>query len=162
MWTRRGSGRTCGANSPTSGRNRRLIGTLVKADQWPGIGNMTNRKRGRPTAAIDDHVGARIRERRIMLGLTQQQLAELIGVTYQQVHKYERGLNRVSAGGLFEIARVLNAQITYFYEGLGEDKPRTATPHQRMLLEIARNFAEIQNEKHQEAVSQLPRALAAR
>ena len=97
-----------------------------------------------------------------MLGLTQQQLAEMIGVTYQQAHKYERGINRVSAGRLYEIARVLSAPITYFYEGLGEEAPRAATPHQRMLLEIARNFSEIQNEKHQEAVSQLARALAGR
>ena len=124
--------------------------------------SMAKPKRGRSTAAIDDHVGARIRERRIMLGLTQQQLAEMIGVTYQQAHKYERGINRVSAGRLFEIARVLNAPITYFYEGLGEERPRPVTPHQRMLLEIARNFAEIQNERHQEAVSQLARVLAGR
>ena len=95
-----------------------------------------------------------------MLGLTQQQLAEMIGVTYQQAHKYERGINRVSAGRLYEIARVLNAEITYFYDGLGDATPRQATPHQRMLLEIARNFSEIQNERHQEAVSQLARALA--
>ncbi len=110
--------------------------------------------------AIDDHVGSRIRERRIMLGLTQQQLAELIGVTYQQAHKYERGINRVSAGRLFEIARVLNVSITFFYEGLGEEGPRTSTPHQRMLLEIARNFSEIRNERHQEAIGHLARALA--
>ena len=81
---------------------------------------MAKPKRGRSTATIDDHVGARIRERRIMLGLTQQQLAEMIGVTYQQAHKYERGINRVSAGRLFEIARALSAQISYFYEGIGE------------------------------------------
>jgi len=123
---------------------------------------MTKPKRGRSTAAIDDHVGARIRERRIMLGLTQQQLAEMIGVTYQQAHKYERGINRVSAGRLFEIAKALSAPISYFYEGVGQEGPRQATPHQRMLLEIARNFAEITNEKHQEAVSQLARALAGR
>jgi transcriptional regulator with XRE-family HTH domain len=123
---------------------------------------MAKPRRGRSTAAIDDHVGARIRERRIMLGLTQQQLAEMIGVTYQQAHKYERGINRVSAGRLYEIARVLNAPITYFYDGVGEETPRQATPHQRMLLEIARNFGEIQNEKHQEAVSHLARALASR
>ena len=95
-----------------------------------------------------------------MLGLTQQQLAEMIGVTYQQAHKYERGINRVSAGRLFEIARVLNAPITYFYDGIGDETPRVVAPHQRMLLEIARNFSEIQNERHQEAVSQLARALA--
>ena len=122
---------------------------------------MAKPKRGRSTAVIDDHVGARIRERRIMLGLTQQQLAEMIGVTYQQAHKYERGINRVSACRLFEIARVLNAPITYFYDGIGEEA-RPATTHQRMLLEIARNFSEIQNERHQEAVSQLARALASR
>ena len=123
---------------------------------------MAIRKRARSTGAIDDYVGARVRERRIMLGLTQQQLAEMIGVTYQQAHKYERGINRVSAGRLYEIARVLNAPITYFYEGLGEETPRPVAPRQQMLLEIARNFTEIQNEKHQEAISQLARALTAR
>src|SRR5438034_9441970 len=123
---------------------------------------MAKPKRGRSTAAIDDHVGGRIRERRIMLGLTQQQLAEMIGVTYQQAHKYERGINRVSAGRLFEIARVLSAPITYFCEGLGEATRRPVPPHQRMLLEIAPHFAEIQNERPEEAVSQLARALAAR
>ena len=88
---------------------------------------MAKPKRGRSTATIDDHVGARIRERRIMLGLTQQQLAEMIGVTYQQAHKYERGINRVSAGRLFEIARALSAPISYFYEGIGAG--RSAASH---------------------------------
>jgi transcriptional regulator with XRE-family HTH domain len=124
---------------------------------------MAKPKRGRSTATtIDDHVGGRIRERRIMLGLTQQQLAEMIGVTYQQAHKYERGINRVSAGRLFEIARALGTPINHFYEGIGQEGPRQTTPHQRMLLEIARNFTEIRNEKHQEAMSQLARALASR
>jgi transcriptional regulator with XRE-family HTH domain len=123
---------------------------------------MPKPKRGRSTAAIDNHVGGRIRDRRIMLGLTQQQLAEVIGVTYQQAHKYERGINRVSAGTLFEIARAVSAPITYFYEGIGEEGPRQITLHRRMQLEIARNFAEIRNESHQEAVSQLARALASR
>jgi DNA-binding XRE family transcriptional regulator len=63
------------------------------------------------TQDIDRHVGARVRERRIMLGLTQQQLADLIGVTYQQAHKYERGINRVSAGRLYEIAQVLSVPV---------------------------------------------------
>ena len=81
-----------------------------------------------------------------MLGLTQQQLAEMIGVTYQQAHKYECGINRVSAGRLFEGARALSAPITYFYEGIGEEGPRQIMPRtQRMLLEIARNVAEIRN-----------------
>jgi transcriptional regulator with XRE-family HTH domain len=123
---------------------------------------MTKPRRGRSTAAIDDFIGARIRERRSMLGLTQQQLAEMVGVTYQQANKYERGINRVSAGRLYEIARALNAPIAFFYEGAGDEAPRVVPPRQRMLLDIARNFAEIQNDKHQEAVSQLARALAGR
>ena len=113
--------------------------------------SMAKPKRGRSTAAIDNHVGGRIRERRIMLGLTQQQLAEMIRVTYQQAHQYERGINRVSAGRLFEIGRALSVPITYFYEGIGEEGPRQITLHQRMQLKIARNFAEIRNEKHQGA-----------
>ena len=123
---------------------------------------MAKPKRGRSTVAIDDHVGGRIRERRIMLGLTQKQLAEMIGVTYQQAHKYERGINRVSAGRLFEIARVLSAPITYFYEGVGQEGPPQITPRERMLLEITSNFAEIRNEKHQEAISHLARVLSSR
>jgi transcriptional regulator with XRE-family HTH domain len=123
---------------------------------------MAKSKRGRSTAAIDDHVGRRIRERRILLGLTQQELGEMIGVTYQQAHKYEHGINRVSAGRLFEIARVLSAPITYFYEGIGQEGPRQITPRQGMLIEITRNFAEIRNEKHQEAVSHLARVLSSR
>src|SRR5579884_4065703 len=68
------------------------------------------------TQDIDRHVGARVRERRIMLGLTQQQLADLIGVTYQQAHKYERGINRVSAGRLYEVAQVLSVPVSYFFD----------------------------------------------
>jgi transcriptional regulator with XRE-family HTH domain len=122
---------------------------------------MLKPRRGKSTLAIDRHVGARIRERRIMLGLTQQQLAELIGVTYQQAHKYERGVNRVSAGRLFEISRVLSVPMSFFYEGAGSDEePRPIASRERMVLEIARNFTGITNERHQEALSQLARALA--
>src|ERR687890_1347453 len=71
---------------------------------------------------IDRYVGARMRERRIMLGLTQQQMAELIGVTYQQAHKYEKGINRIAAGRLSSIAQALGVEVGYFYDGL------TSTP----------------------------------
>lgn len=111
--------------------------------------------------AIDRHVGTRIRERRVMLGFSQQQLAHLIGVTYQQAHKYERGLNRISAGRLYEIAQVLNVEVSWFFEGLTTERALdTLTPRQRMCLELARNFAAIHNERHQEALSQMARALA--
>ena len=112
-------------------------------------------------SAIDRHVGARIRERRIMLGLSQQQMADMIGVTYQQAHKYERGINRISAGRLYEITRVLNVPISYFFEGLDiTEDDESLNPRQRMCLELARNFASISNQRHQEALSQLARALA--
>ncbi len=136
----------------------RLIRVDGKGGTGPDAGNrprqqdegaiMAKPKRGRSTAAIDDHVGARIRERRIMLGLTQQQLAELIGVTYQQAHKYERGINRVSAGRLFEIARVLNAPITYFYDGLGEEH---AAPGDAASADAARDCPQLRRNPEREA-----------
>ena len=96
-----------------------------------------------------------------MLGLTQQQLADLIGVTYQQAHKYERGINRVSAGRLFEVSQVLSVPVSYFFDGLEQEADRAISPRERMCLELARNCAQIPNERHQEALSQLARVLAA-
>jgi transcriptional regulator with XRE-family HTH domain len=101
-----------------------------------------------------------MRERRIMLGLTQQQMAELIGVTYQQAHKYEKGINRVASGRLYNIAQALGVDVGYFFEGLGSDKPFKARPQQRLLLELARNFLSISRRKHQEAFCSLTRALS--
>src|SRR5689334_10188780 len=119
-------------------------------------------KPGQRANAADRHVGSRIRERRVMMGLSQQQLARMIGVTYQQAHKYERGLNRISAGRLFEIAQVLGVGVSWFFEGLSaETEHHEISPRQRMCLELARNFAMIDNEKHQQALSQMARALAA-
>jgi len=109
---------------------------------------------------VDRHVGARMRERRVMLGLTQQQMAELIGVTYQQAHKYEKGINRVAAGRLYNIAQALGVDVSYFFEGLGSDQAFTATPQQRMLLELARNFISIPERKHRDAICSLARALS--
>lgn len=112
---------------------------------------------------VDRYVGSRIRERRVMLGLSQQQMAHLIGVTYQQAHKYERGINRISAGRLFEIARVLRVPVSYFFEGLeGNGTEDDLSMRQRMCLELARNFTQIPNERHREALSQLARVLAAK
>lgn len=110
---------------------------------------------------IDKYVGSKIRERRIMMGLSQQQMADMIGVTYQQAHKYERGINRISAGRLYEITQVLNVPISFFFDGLESADDQTAAPRQRMCLELARNFSNIENERHQEALSQMARALAA-
>src|SRR5918998_2440481 len=109
---------------------------------------------------VDRHVGARMRERRIMLGLTQQQMAELIGVTYQQAHKYEKGINRIAAGRLSTIAQALGVEVSYFFAGMGDGNSFKPAPQQRMLLELARNFTAMPSRKHQEAVCSLARALA--
>jgi transcriptional regulator with XRE-family HTH domain len=109
---------------------------------------------------IDRHVGARLRERRIILGLTQQQIAELIGVTYQQAHKYEKGINRISAGRLWKVAQVLGVKVSYFFEGLKTEGRVVPSPQQRMLLDLTRNYVNIPVRKHQEAIVTLARVLA--
>jgi DNA-binding XRE family transcriptional regulator len=68
-----------------------------------------------PAKAIDLRVARRIRERRKRIGMTQQKLAQMIGVAFQQAHKYEHGLSRISAGRLFQIATVLGVPIVYFF-----------------------------------------------
>jgi transcriptional regulator with XRE-family HTH domain len=117
------------------------------------------RSKSRPQD-VDRHVGVRVRDRRILLGMTQQQLAELIGVTFQQAHKYEKGTNRVTAGRLYTIARALGVDISYFYEGLANKGSAAPSPRQRLLLELARNFLAIRDRRHQGAVVSLARALA--
>ena len=69
---------------------------------------------------VDLHVGSRIRLRRKILGVSQERLADALGLTFQQVQKYERGANRVSASKLYEIAATLQTQIAYFFEGLAD------------------------------------------
>ena len=69
---------------------------------------------------VDAHVGKRIRHRRWMVGMTQQQLADKVGVKFQQIQKYETGMNRVSASRLWDVADAMGVSITFFFEGLGE------------------------------------------
>jgi transcriptional regulator with XRE-family HTH domain len=121
------------------------------------------RERGRLSRPqdVDVHIGARIRERRIVLGLTQQQMAELIGVTYEQVHKYERGINRIAAGRLYMIARALGVKAGAFFNGLSDEDPAFKPPPQhRMLLDLARTFMTITNRDRQREACELVRALA--
>jgi transcriptional regulator with XRE-family HTH domain len=80
---------------------------------------------GRQSTSVDAHIGARIRARRKVLGVSQERLAWNVGLTFQQIQKYERGANRVSASNLYGIARVLEVPIEYFFEGLAgfDDSP---------------------------------------
>lgn len=73
------------------------------------------------THPVDVHVGKRIRHRRWLVGMTQQQLAERVGIKFQQIQKYETGANRVSASRLWDIADALDVQVSFFFEGLDSD-----------------------------------------
>ncbi len=98
---------------------------------------------------VDVHVGKRIRHRRWMNGTTQQQLAEKVGIKFQQIQKYETGMNRVSASRLWDIAAALGVQISFFFEGLdsvGADDLASATDmpgdilSDREALELLRSY----------------------
>jgi len=71
---------------------------------------------------VDIHVGQRIRQRRWAIGMTQQQLAEVVGIKFQQIQKYETGMNRVSASRLWDIAQALKVSITFFFEDVNADQ----------------------------------------
>ena len=87
---------------------------------------------------IDLHLGKRLRARRRLLGLTQQQLAIVVGVRFQQIQKYECGANRVSAARLWRLAEVLSVPVGYFYDGLESANPRTASNHASEVEVMAR------------------------
>jgi transcriptional regulator with XRE-family HTH domain len=114
---------------------------------------------GKKLSPAEMLIGLRIRECRVLHGLSQQQLAELVGVTYQQIFKYEHGVNRVSAGRLYEIAQELDTPLESFFDGL--EKSGGRVPHgQRRLFQTMRSIGEIKSEKRREAIGHLVRVLA--
>jgi len=127
---------------------------MPRCDTRPGA-NEPRRPRAQD---VDRHVAARLRERRRALGLTQQRLAERVGTTYQQIHKYETGANRISAGWLPAFARALGVEPGHFFAGLGAGGPPWPTAEQQQL-ELAGNFATLPRWQ-QEALLELVRALA--
>lgn len=120
--------------------------------------------------AIDKHVGARIRLRRNMLGVSQEKLAEGLGITFQQVQKYEKGTNRVGASRLQSIAAILEAPISFFFEegpgpvlqseGWVADSP-TQLMMSKECVALARAFVAIEDKRVQQKVLSLVRALSA-
>jgi transcriptional regulator with XRE-family HTH domain len=89
---------------------------------------------------IDLHLGRRLRRRRRLLGLTQQQVADVVGIRFQQVQKYECGANRVSAARLWQLSEALEAPVTYFYDGL---EPAKAKAHAAGEPEPVREDVEV-------------------
>jgi len=87
------------------------------------VSNPVPKKQANP---IDAQVGNRVRLRRMLIGMSQEKLGELLGLTFQQVQKYEKGVNRIGAGRLYQVANILGVQIGYFYEGVIEREPDTS------------------------------------
>ena len=127
---------------------------------------------------IDVHVGVRIRIRRTMMGFSQMSLAEHMGLTFQQVQKYERGTNRVSSSRLFDLARILEVPLSFFFDEMGADvakqspgilagkAPKVAVPEldpaaKRETLELVRAYYEIGDEHVRRRIYELARSLAA-
>lgn len=109
---------------------------------------------------IDKLVGNKVYSLRLAKGLSRQQLCDDIDVSHQQLVKYEKGTNRISAGRLVLIARALKETIAYFYEDIDTtEAEQTVTYHQRMCIEVSRNFMKIENADHQNAVNALIKSL---
>lgn len=93
--------------------------SMIRAEPGGGL-----EKEGRPSP-IDVHVGSRIRLRRTLLGMSQERLGEALGLTFQQVQKYERGVNRVGASRLFDLSRVLDVPISFFFDDMPDSLQST-------------------------------------
>ncbi|WP_291199445.1 helix-turn-helix transcriptional regulator [Hyphomonas sp.] len=120
---------------------------------------MTNRKLS-DANTVDRQVGERMRRRRILLGLTQDQLADALGISYQQIQKYETGANRVSAGRLAQIAEVMEVQPGWFFGAT--EKVESAAGSSRAVIDLVRNFSRIEDERIRTHLMALVRSLAGR
>jgi transcriptional regulator with XRE-family HTH domain len=121
---------------------------------------------------VDAHVGHRVRLRRMLVGMSQERLGELLGLTFQQVQKYEKGINRIGAGRLFEVSEILGVPISFFYEdveprvkagGFAEDEE--PPPVMEFLssgegLQLSLAFMRIKDAKVRRRILELVRALA--
>jgi transcriptional regulator with XRE-family HTH domain len=142
--------------------------------------NTRGRGRGRSEDGspnpVDIHVGSRVRLRRTLLGLSQEKLGDEIGLTFQQVQKYERGANRVGASRLYDLSRVLDVPVSFFFDDMPAEVER-ATPaerkelvsspdeddpmHRRETLEMVRAYYRISSIERRKKVFELIKAMAA-
>jgi transcriptional regulator with XRE-family HTH domain len=140
------------------------------------------RRGGRPKidtpSPVDVHVGSRVRLRRTLLGMSQEKLGTAIGLTFQQVQKYERGANRIGASRLFDLSRVLDVPVSFFFEEMpsaagnerhhaaqagGDTRPETGEPDpmaKRETLELVRAYYRIPDAHLRRRMFDLAKALA--
>ena len=123
----------------------------------------------RAANAVDRRLGQRVRTRRLEIGMSQERLAEILGVTFQQVQKYEKGVNRIAASRLFDISSALDMSIARFFEGIGSAKrggvaeegegfihDALSTPEGMQLMTL---FASIKSQKVRRRVVELVKAI---
>lgn len=133
-------------------------------------------KKGRPNP-VDVHVGERLRLRRTLLGMSQEKLAESVGLTFQQVQKYERGTNRVSASRLYQFSKILDTSVSYFFEQFSGDNAQTAPVYafsdneqekfvneehlyDKETIELIRVYYQIQNPKVRKDIFRIIKSMA--
>ena len=117
---------------------------------------------------IDAQVGNRVRIRRMLIGMSQEKLGDLLGLTFQQVQKYEKGINRIGAGRLFEIARILDVPIDFFYDGVGTPSDGVGDASAPVMefvsstegLQLSLAFMKIRDPKVRKRVLDLVKSLA--
>jgi transcriptional regulator with XRE-family HTH domain len=124
--------------------------------------------------AVDAHVGSRVRLRRTLLGFSQEKLGEAVGLTFQQIQKYERGANRIGSSRLFQFSQVLDVPVSFFFDdmpeaagarpgGMSEDAPSAYESNQftkRETLELVRAYYKITNPDVRKRVFELVKAVA--
>lgn len=125
----------------------------------------TQKKKTKGTPnSVDKHVGNRLRFRRSLMGLSQEKLGEAIGLTFQQIQKYEKGQNRISAGRLYQFGKTLDVPVSYFYENLQEPSSSGKILkaeskevidgdllEQKETIDLVRAYYSIENEKMRKA-----------
>ncbi|WP_029012306.1 helix-turn-helix domain-containing protein [Niveispirillum irakense] len=130
-------------------------------------------KLGKPNP-IDVHVGSRVRLRRTLLGMSQEKLGEAIGLTFQQVQKYERGANRIGASRLFDLSRVLDVPVSFFFDDMQSQDGQAADPAptpmpeagepdpmaKRETLELVRAYYRITDPSVRKRIFELTKAVA--
>jgi len=154
------------------------IGTVVTKKEKQLRQRMEKRLPPGVPNPIDIHVGSRVRLRRTLLGFSQEKLGDALGLTFQQIQKYERGTNRIGSSRLFQISRVLDAPISFFFDempsglrtverqvkaGLREHKQKTLEPDplaRRETLELVRAYCRISDPKVRKRLFEFTKALA--
>lgn len=130
----------------------------------------------RKSNPVDEHVGSRVRLRRMLLGMSQEKLGESLGLTFQQVQKYEKGTNRIGASRLYELSRILGVSVQYFFDDLAGQASEQRAPtgfaerngdallleflNSREGIELNRAFLRIDEPKSRRAILELVRSLA--